>query len=168
MTFITVHRRQTMLFHRHAAKRVDSLTATGRQAFLPPSGHTHFANAPGFWDEVPASPLRYCAQLPMGFGRIARSVKPYSPSLPLVPSSATVPPVRVRKETPRLDCRYCAPKRHCLSITTSLPAFRRFPRLDVPEQFGYSSCASSTTNHGFTPMALRNSTTPPRWGRLQV
>gem|GEM_PF-4354248 len=71
-------------------------------------------------------------QLSRGFGRIADEIKPYSVSLPLPISTATVPPDGVDREVPHLDCSYCAPGRHCLSNTTSLPAFLGFQRGDVP------------------------------------
>ena len=101
-----VARRSFLLKRRQAFQQ--AFTATGRQAqfLLLTEKHT-FANAPGFRDEVPASPL--LAQLPMDFGRIVLSVKPYSPGLPLSPSTRTVPPVAVRREVPHLDCSYCAP-----------------------------------------------------------
>ena len=101
-------RRQTKLSAETPPGVSAGFTATGCQAqfFLLAEKHT-FANAPGFRDEVPASPL--LAQLPMDFGRIVLSVKPYSPGLPLYPSTRTVPPVAVRREAPHLDCSYCAP-----------------------------------------------------------
>ena len=79
-------RRQTKLSAETPPGVSAGLTATGCQAqfLLLAEKHT-FANAPGFRDEVPASPL--LAQLPMDFGRIVLSVKPYSPGLPLSCSS---------------------------------------------------------------------------------
>jgi hypothetical protein len=101
-------RRQTKLSAEMPPSVSAGFAATGCQAqfLLLAEKHT-FANAPGFRDEVPASPL--LAQLPMDFGRIVLSVKPYSPGLPLSPSIRTVPPVAVRREVPHLDCSYCAP-----------------------------------------------------------
>jgi hypothetical protein len=93
-------RRQTKLSSTVPPSTVEGLTATGRQAqFLPFTGKHTFANAPGFRDEVPASPL--LAQLPMDFGRIVLSVKPYSPGLPLSCSARTVPTAAVHGEVRR-------------------------------------------------------------------
>ncbi len=101
-------RRQTKLSAETPPSVSAGFTATGCQAqFLPLTEKHTFANAPGFRDEVPASPL--LAQLPMDFGRIVLSVKPYSPGLPLSRSARTVPPVAVPGEVPHLDCSYCAP-----------------------------------------------------------
>jgi hypothetical protein len=97
-----------------------------RPNLISPRGEHTFANAPGFRDEVPTSPL--LAQLPTDFGRIVQSVKPYLPSLPLSPSLHPVPPVMVRKEIPHLDCSYCAPKRHCLDISLAFRLSLDFPR----------------------------------------
>jgi hypothetical protein len=101
-------RRQTKLSSGKPPSLPEGLTATGCQApFLLLSEKHTFANAPGFRGEVPASPL--LAQLPMDFGRIVLSVKPYSPGLPLSCSARTVPTVAVPGEVPHLDCSYCAP-----------------------------------------------------------
>ena len=120
-------RRQTKLSSTVPPSTVEGLTATDRQAqfLLLTEKHT-FANAPGFRDEVPASPL--LAQLPMDFGRIVLSVKPYSPGLPLSPSIRTVPPVAVRREVPRLDCSYCAMQRQCLHTSLAFRLPLGFPR----------------------------------------
>ena len=102
-------RRQTKLSSGKAAKLPEGLTATGRQAqFLPLTEKHTFANAPGFRDEVPASPL--LAQLSDGLRSYRLSVKPYSarsPPLSFDPHGATrTVPMR---EVPHLDCSYCAP-----------------------------------------------------------
>ena len=120
-------RRQTKLSSGKPPSLPEGLTATGCQAqFLPLTEKHTFANAPGFRDEVPASPL--LAQLPMDFGRIVLSVKPYSPGLPLSPSIRTVPPVAVRREVPRLDCSYCAMQRQCLHTSLAFRLPLGFPR----------------------------------------
>lgn len=92
--------------NRRQAAQEAILQRAAKPNFSPLEEHT-FANARGFRDKVPPSPL--LAQFPTDFGRIVLSVKPYSPSLPLSPSIRTVPPVTVRREVPHLDCSYCAP-----------------------------------------------------------
>lgn len=146
------------------------MAATGRQA--PQDTHcwadTHCRKTlPTFGNGSPNPPL------PKGSSPCASVVSHYrsnpthrSPSLgcPAQP----VPPELVGQEDPRLDYRYCATWRHCLSKTASLSAFRRFQGGDVPEPFLYSPSASSTTNHGFMPMAPRCSAQHPRRVPLQV
>lgn len=120
-------RRQTKLSAETPPGVSAGFTATGCQAqfLLLAEKHT-FANAPGFQDEVPASPL--LAQLPMDFGRIVLSVKPYSPGLPLSCSARTVPTVAVPREVPHLDCSYCAIQHHCLHTSLAFRLPLGFPR----------------------------------------
>ena len=122
-------RRQTKLSAETPPGVSAGFTATGRQAqFLPFTGKHTFANAPGFRDEVPASPL---AQLPMDFGRIVLSVKPGTHGSPLSCSARTVPTVAVPGRGSHLGglLRNTTPlSPHFLS----LPAPLGFPPPNVP------------------------------------
>lgn len=110
---------------------------------------------------------RRCSrQLPACFGRIAYKSNPTHQSPPLDHRAQPVPTELVCQEAPRLDYCYCATWCHCLCKTASFPAFRRFQRGDVPEPFVYSPSASSTTNHGFMPMAPRCSAKAPSKGAV--
>ena len=146
------------------------IAATGCQALFnaPLQGQTHtFANAPNFRKQV-AKPAAALGSSPCASVVSHYRSNPTHRSPPLGCQAQPVPPELVGQEDPRLDYRYCATWRHCLSKTASLSAFRRFQGGDVPEPFLYSPSASSTTNHGFMPMAPRCSAQHPRRVPLQV
>lgn len=129
--------------------------------------HTLSQNASNFRKRV-AKPVAVKDSSPCASVVSHYRSNPTHRSPPLGCQAQPVPPELVGQEDPRLDYRYCATWRHCLSKTASLSAFRRFQGGDVPEPFLYSPSASSTTNHGFMPMAPRCSAQHPRRVPLQV
>ena len=147
----------------HAHRPRHACSASLQWATTPfdvPCGTTHCRKTLlTFGSGLANPPLPLCSS-PACFGRIACGVKPYSSSLPLLPSTRSVPPESVRQETPRLGQNWCATQRHCLGMAASLPAFRRFGAGDV-HTLPYSPPASSTANHGFVPVALRCFRTAP-------
>jgi hypothetical protein len=129
-----IRRTPSALTSRHVMLSAQSLPTTAR-ARAATGCHTRFfrlatehtcANAPGFRDGVPPPPP--LSRLPMDFGRIVPSVKPYSPGLPLPISTATVPPDGVSGEVPQLDWSYCAMQRHCLHTSLAFRLSADFPR----------------------------------------
>lgn len=106
-----------------------AVTAADRQVLAPRGAHI-FANAPTFRSTVPTVPP--FSWLPMRFGRITQSVKPYSVSLPLSLRRLYGAKRYSTKRSSRVSyqlLRNVAP----LSLQSpSLPAPRRFPQPDVP------------------------------------
>ena len=124
-------RRQTKLSSRNAAKRPGRPYCNGPPGPISSLRGKHtFANAPGFRDRG-ASPAAL-AQLPMDFGRIVLSVKPYSPGLPLSfrPHGAT--PMPFRREVPTLVAATAQYSATVSAKAASLPAFLGFQVGDVP------------------------------------